>query len=32
LKFLSKTWFNLDVIWALSLILVGTIGVWSAVV
>ena len=26
LKFLSKSWFNLDVVWALSLILVGTIG------
>ncbi|QGX99442.1 hypothetical protein EI983_14675 [Roseovarius faecimaris] len=25
LKFLSKSWFNLDVVWALSLILVGTI-------
>ena len=23
LKFVSKSWFNLDVIWALSLILVG---------
>jgi len=31
LKFLSKTWFNLDVVWALSLILVGGIGIWSAV-
>ncbi len=30
LKFLSKTWFNLDVVWALSLILVGGIGIWSA--
>ena len=27
LKFLSKTWFNLDVVWALSLILVGAAGV-----
>lgn len=27
LKFLSKTWFNLDVVWALSLVLVGTVGV-----
>ena len=25
LKFLSKSWFNLDVLWAVSLILVGTI-------
>lgn len=31
LKFLSKTWFNLDAAWALSLLLVGTIGVWSAI-
>ena len=30
LKFLSKTWFNLDVIWALSLIIVGGIGVITA--
>lgn len=30
LKFLSKTWFNLDVVWALSLILVGTFGIYSA--
>ncbi len=30
LKFLSKTWFNLDVIWAISLILVGIFGVYSA--
>jgi len=28
LKFLSKTWFNLDVVWALSLILVGVIAIW----
>lgn len=27
LKFLSKTWFNLDVVWALSLVLVGSAGV-----
>lgn len=26
LKFLSKAWFNLDVVWALSLIVVGVIG------
>jgi hypothetical protein len=25
LRFLSKGWFNLDLVWALSLILVGTI-------
>ena len=31
LKFLSQTWFNLDVVWALSLILVGGIGVYTAV-
>ncbi len=30
LKFISKTWFNLDVVWALSLILVGAFGVYSA--
>lgn len=30
LKFLSKAWFNLDVVWALSLILVGAFGVYSA--
>ncbi len=30
LKFLSKTWFNLDVVWALSLVLVGLIGLYSA--
>ncbi len=27
LKFLSRSWFNLDVVWALSLILVGAMGV-----
>jgi len=31
LKFLSKGWFNLDLVWALSLILVGGLGVWAAV-
>ena len=31
LKFLSKTWFNLDALWALSLILVGAIGIYSAI-
>lgn len=30
LKFLSKTWFNLDIVWAISLILVGCFGVFSA--
>lgn len=30
LKFLSRTWFNLDVVWALSLILVGAIGIATA--
>ena len=30
LKFLSKTWFNLDILWALSLIVVGAFGIYSA--
>lgn len=30
LKFLSRAWFNLDVVWALSLILVGGIGILTA--
>ncbi|MEL6959724.1 MAG: hypothetical protein AAGL89_12315 [Pseudomonadota bacterium] len=30
LKFLSKTWLNLDVVWAVSLILVGGFGISSA--
>jgi len=30
LKFISKSWFNLIVIWALSLITVGAFGVYSA--
>ncbi len=30
MKFLSKSWFNLDVVWALSLILVGALGIWHA--
>ena len=30
LKFLSKTWFNLDIVWAISLILVGSFGIYSA--
>jgi hypothetical protein len=31
LKFLSSTWFNLDLVWALSLVLVGAFGIYSAV-
>ncbi len=30
LKFLSRTWFNLDIVWALSLVLVGCFGIYSA--
>jgi len=30
LKFISKTWFNLDLLWALSLVLVGTFGIYAA--
>ncbi len=30
LKFVSKTWFNLDILWALSLILVGALGIFGA--
>ena len=30
LKFLSRSWFNLDVVWALSLILVGGIGIMTS--
>lgn len=30
LKFISKTWFNLDIAWAISLIIVGAFGVFSA--
>lgn len=30
LKFLSRTWFNLDLVWALSLIIVGLFGAYSA--
>ncbi|OED37195.1 hypothetical protein AB833_24420 [Chromatiales bacterium (ex Bugula neritina AB1)] len=29
LKFLSSTWFNVDVVWALSLIVVGSFGIYS---
>jgi len=32
LRFISKSWFNLDVVWALSLVLVGAVGVTSAAV
>lgn len=30
LQFLSRSWFNLELVWALSLILVGVLGLWSA--
>ncbi len=30
LKFLSQGWFDLEAIWALSLILVGGLGIWAA--
>ena len=30
IKFLSRTWFNLDIVWALSLVLVGGFGITSA--
>ncbi|MEP2029678.1 MAG: hypothetical protein ABJI96_13340 [Paracoccaceae bacterium] len=30
LKFISKSWFNLDLIWAISLIVVGLFGIYSA--
>jgi len=29
LKFLTRTWFNLDIAWALSLIIVGSAGIYS---
>jgi len=32
LKFISSTWFNLDIVWALSLVLVGLFGIYSALV
>lgn len=32
LKFLSKTWFNLDLVWAISLVLVGGFGVYAALI
>ncbi len=31
LQFLSRSWFNLELVWALSLILVGILGLWSAI-
>ncbi len=31
LQFLSRSWFNLELIWAISLILVGILGLWSAI-
>jgi hypothetical protein len=30
LRFLSYTWFNLDLLWAVTLIAVGAFGIWSA--
>nr|WP_104018711.1 hypothetical protein [Roseovarius nitratireducens] len=30
LKFLSRSWFNLDLLWALSLVLVGGLSLWHA--
>ncbi len=30
LKFISKSWFNLDLVWAISLIVVGAFGIYSA--
>ncbi len=30
LKFLSSTWFNLDIVWALSLVMVGVFGIYGA--
>jgi len=32
LKFISKSWFNLDIAWAISLILVGAFGIYTAYV
>ena len=29
LKFLSRTWFNLDIVWAISLVIVGAFGILS---
>ncbi|MEO0634183.1 MAG: hypothetical protein AAFY52_08665, partial [Pseudomonadota bacterium] len=30
LNFLKKGWFDLELIWALSLVIVGILGIWSA--
>lgn len=30
LTFISKSWFNLDIVWALSLVVVGAFGIYSA--
>jgi hypothetical protein len=30
LRFLSRSWFNLDLVWAVSLILIGAIGLLTA--
>jgi len=30
LKFISRSWFNLDLVWAFSLVLVGAFGIYSA--
>lgn len=30
LRFLSRTWLNMDMVWASSLMLVGAIGIWTA--
>ncbi|MDJ0821312.1 MAG: hypothetical protein QNJ09_05795 [Paracoccaceae bacterium] len=30
LKFLSRSWFDLELVWALSLIIVGALGLWMA--
>ena len=31
LKFLTRAWFNLDIVWASSLILVGSFGVYTSI-
>lgn len=31
LKFLSRSWFNLDIVWAISLVVVGAIGIYGAI-
>ncbi len=31
LKFIRQSWFDLEIIWALSLILVGALGIWSSI-